>query len=344
MCPAAHPQRQPPCHRQRRRRGVVAVLFALMVVPIVLAVGGGIDYMRAVQARSQLQSAVDAAAIAGAAAYNGLSASAGGQTTAKGYMASIAASLPPVSNLVVTATPSTQTQSGTVSGYVMTVNATGTIPTTFLGLLEPTIAISASATALNPIVTITISLGGWNSSAWDANTVYWYVVPSGNGAPAASALHQLFTNTATAPATNPSFQVSATQQIGFALQNVTGGKQSYGNNQYGGTPGSVHMFYSHMNPPGSSAYPSVTRNCSLQVTATTGLNALPAVPMGSCFTTPFAQAAPSCSQINGKVYNYAWNDMGGSRDDFDYNDAVFNFTCGGGGGAGSGPTEVVLIK
>ena len=35
--------------------------------------------------------------------------------------------------------------------------------------------------------------------------------------------------------------------------------------------------------------------------------------------------------------------MGGNPDDYDFNDAQYTFTCVG-GGAGSGPNRVALIK
>lgn len=46
----------------------VAVIFALSLLPISVAVGGGIDYARAYNVRESLQNAIDAAVLAGAAA------------------------------------------------------------------------------------------------------------------------------------------------------------------------------------------------------------------------------------------------------------------------------------
>lgn len=48
------------------KKGTVAILFGLSLVPIVLAAGISLDYVRALNARQQLQNAIDAAAIAGA--------------------------------------------------------------------------------------------------------------------------------------------------------------------------------------------------------------------------------------------------------------------------------------
>src|SRR3712207_2203686 len=46
------------------RRGAVAVIFALMLLPMMTAAGAAIDYSRASQVRVDVQSAVDAAALA----------------------------------------------------------------------------------------------------------------------------------------------------------------------------------------------------------------------------------------------------------------------------------------
>src|SRR5262249_953267 len=103
------------------------------------------------------------------------------------------------------------------------------------------------AKAQNAIFNIRISAASWNSNAYDRNTVYYYFFdPANNVAPSFSDLHPMFSN---APGyNNPSFidiQVSATQQIAFAFQNITGGNTSYSRNGYGGVQGSEHWFYSH---------------------------------------------------------------------------------------------------
>lgn len=54
--------------RGHRQRGAVAVVMAIAIIPLLLAVGVGIDYLRSVLARSELQAAVDAAALTAAAA------------------------------------------------------------------------------------------------------------------------------------------------------------------------------------------------------------------------------------------------------------------------------------
>lgn len=57
---------QHPAGFARCESGTVAILFGLALVPVVLAAGISIDYAGALNARQQLQNAVDAAAIAGA--------------------------------------------------------------------------------------------------------------------------------------------------------------------------------------------------------------------------------------------------------------------------------------
>lgn len=52
------------------RRGNVAVIFALSLVPLMAAVGGGLDYARSVVVRAEMNSALDAAALAVGSATN----------------------------------------------------------------------------------------------------------------------------------------------------------------------------------------------------------------------------------------------------------------------------------
>jgi Flp pilus assembly protein TadG len=52
------------------RSGNVAVIFALSIVPVILAVGGAVDFTTAVTARNQLQDTADSAALAAAGAAN----------------------------------------------------------------------------------------------------------------------------------------------------------------------------------------------------------------------------------------------------------------------------------
>ena len=61
-------------------------------------------------------------------------------------------------------------------------------------------------------------------------------------------------------------------------------------------------------------------------------------------TQALTYAAPTCTNLNGNSYQFAFNDMGGNPDDYDYNDLVFQLHCSGGSGSGTGTgtTGVIL--
>ncbi len=338
-----------PRFRADRRAGV-ALLTALGMVPMLLSVGIAVDLSRATAFKVALQNAADSAALAGAAAYSSSGQSATAQAAATAYMTQAEAALPANNGVNFTATPAVQTNAnGTTTGYTVAVTASAAVPTTVMSLVEPSMTTSVAAGALNPKVTITASLGNWKSSAWDANTIYWYVVPSNGSLPAASALHELFSNTGAAPTSLPSVTITAGQSIGFALKNVTGGIHSYGSNQYGSAPGTVNWIYSQLSPPSQSAYPSEAKNCSLQVVVATSTNPTPTEAPGSCSSATQTNATLNCQQLPGQTIYYFWNDMGGPADDYDYNDAQYSVTCPGSPSttsavASATPTSVVLTN
>jgi hypothetical protein len=132
--------------------------------------------------------------------------------------------------------------------------------------------VSVTATAKNPVISATANAGGWFSSAWDANYIYWYPIPQDGSVPTFDntgnvdangnlkltngVFHLLFTNMSTpisgggSLASSQNFSVAASQKIGFILHNVTGGRLSYGGGQYNGQPqGSIHTLYSQLNNP-----------------------------------------------------------------------------------------------
>ena len=218
-----------------------------------------------------------------------------------------------------------------------------------MSLVVPSVPTNVSAGALNPEITIKANLGNWKSSAWDANTIYWYVVPPGGGLPPASALHQVFTNTGPAPKSLPSITITAGQSIGFALKNVTGGIHGYGPNQYGSPQGHANWLYSQLSPPSANAYPLEPQNCALEVVMVTAADPHPAETPGSCSLRPQANATLNCAQAPGQTVYYFWNDMGGGTDDRDYNDAQYSMTCPGSPAgstavASATPTGVVLTQ
>ena len=169
----------------------------------------------------------------------------------------------------------------------------------------------------------------------------------------------IFSNVVTTPATLSS-SIAAAQQVGFAFVNQTAAHSPGWNycNQYGGCTGSTHIFYSQLNnpngassgdvPAGANGYGysttsgyagGVVKNCSLEVQSYTSTAPTNPPSTGSC-TTPATNPlfSPSCAQLNGQSVHYAWNDMGGGSDDYDYNDGQYNFNCSGGGGS----TGVIL--
>jgi Flp pilus assembly protein TadG len=293
----------------RDKRGVTAIMFALMIIPLFLAVGAGVDYARAVQFKAQLQAATDQSALAGAAAYvsSGSAGQALGTTAATNYMNTATPALPPNSGVTFTVTPGTTSSGGTIASFTMTVTATTTIPTTLMSLWQPTMTITTSATANNPIVTATFDTAGFVSYACDTNEIYWYIVPASGGVPAASAMNLLWSNNSSSPPSTATFQVAASQQIGFAMENITGARPTslggcnYGNNYYGSHPGDTQWLYTSLQPPsadydiapggantGTHGVYETTQDCALVVekgTTSGGTTTFPSAPQGSCYTT-----------------------------------------------------------
>ncbi len=65
---------------------------------------------------------------------------------------------------------------------------------------------------------------------------------------------------------------------------------------------------------------------------------------GQKMATEMTNAAPSCSALSGKSYQYNWNDMGGTFDSYNYgNDMQYVFSCSGGSGSGNGTTTAGVV-
>ena len=75
-------------------------------------------------------------------------------------------------------------------------------------------------------------------------------------------------------------------------------------------------------PPSKIAYAGVTQNCSLQVTVggTTS-------PTKGCTNSLPVYATVNCVKASGMTLKFFWNDMGGTTDDKDYDDATYTITC-----------------
>jgi Flp pilus assembly protein TadG len=351
------------------RRGNVMVMFAGMGIGLVLMVGAGVDYTRATQFKTALQSLADSAALAGASVYVSDATAANAITVATNYWNAGLTKLYPSSGV---GTPDITTSSDSSGYFVHVTVPDSTIKTTFLSLITNSITVKVNATAKDPIVTATINLNGWTSDAGDGNSVYWYKVPQDDSVPAFTqanidngTYNLIFSNVVGTSATLSS-SIAAAQQIAFAFVNVTAGHSPNWNycNQYGSCATvathltntlPTHIFYSQFSNPNSvtsttapsgSGYTDATKynggavkNCSLEVTAYTGTAptnppTFGATPGTSCSTPP-AQInpyfSPSCASLGGNSIHYAWNDMGGGTDDTDYNDGQYNFSCSGGG-------------
>jgi Flp pilus assembly protein TadG len=111
------------------RKGGVAPLLALGIIPLVGAVGASIDYSRASSARAAMQAAGDAAALMLAKSASGLNASQL-QSNASAYFMANFTNHPEAKGVAVTATYGTGQ-----SGFTVTIGATATVQTSFLGIL-----------------------------------------------------------------------------------------------------------------------------------------------------------------------------------------------------------------
>ncbi|MGH6990382.1 MAG: TadE/TadG family type IV pilus assembly protein, partial [Stellaceae bacterium] len=143
-------------HLATDRRGAGFMMFALLLGPIVLATGAAVDYARLEQFKTSLQSAVDAAALAGAAVYTSGSDNGNAISVAENYITAGEANLPGHVGTVTPAITATNITGGANPGYTVTVEATGTIAATFMRLLTPTLEASASAAAVHPATQVCI--------------------------------------------------------------------------------------------------------------------------------------------------------------------------------------------
>jgi Flp pilus assembly protein TadG len=340
------------------RRANVMVMFAGMGFGLVLMVGAGVDYSRATQFKTALQNAADSAALAGASVYVSTTTDTDGSTAAQNYYTAAKPKLPPYASVDSTATVAT---SSDANGYYVAVTINGAIKTTFLSLITNTINVKVYAKAKDPIVTANFNFGGWTSDAGDGNSIYWYMVKKDTSIPDFTAANisnhtynLLFSNVADTSTIDLSPKIAASQAIAFAFVNQTAAHSpgwQY-TNQYGGSTGTTHIFYSQFANPnaassttapygygytGTTGYAGgIVKNCSLQVRTYTGTAPTDPNSTGSCFTPP-SQAnispyfSPSCASLAGGQVHYSWNDMGGGSDDMDYNDGQYNFSCAGGG-------------
>nr|WP_322059250.1 pilus assembly protein TadG-related protein [Paraburkholderia sp. J63] len=287
-----------------RQRGVSSIMLLVLLIPLLLAVGVAVDFARMVQFRSDLQNAVDEAALAGAAAFLDSTQSAQAVTVATNYFNR---AILPVS-LSVSAPTVTTNASGTINpvlgnaqALTVTVSATANVQTTLMALVAPAMAtISAKATAANPVVSANLKFPTQTYSACDGNTVYLYQVPQNasktgydySSVPAFNLqnYYEIYTTYAagttlgTLPSqTIPTFSVN--QPLGLMLRNDTNGNVGnstcgikgtgtsalQGANSYGAPNGSSQTFYSSllMNGQSPSELSNYTYMANVTINTTT---------------------------------------------------------------------------
>jgi Flp pilus assembly protein TadG len=265
------------------RKGNIAILFAISIFPIMATVGAAIDTTRAWDAQQELQDAVDAATIASASAYTDSTQASLATTIAKQYIlgyslhegTTIVAGYPAVSF-------AQETDSSGNSSYNATITVNAVMQNTFMAAFGfSSQALSATATAINPILRPIFKSSHFGASAADWNTVYMYPVPLNSngqpnylGIPNSSSLYEIDSNCnsksinwsskspcnsqpgAIVPSNQTMPTLSATQPMAFVLNNVTGGllvppnagkdykNYGYGSNQYGSEYGGINWFTS----------------------------------------------------------------------------------------------------
>lgn len=363
------------------RGGGVAVLFALMLIPLILATGVAVDFARIEILKTALQSVVDGAALAGASALSLSTGSTSAVTVATDYFNK------GVAALATTATIGTPTVT-VPSTIEVTVTVTATLPYSFTSLISSGLSVPITASAEGPAYQLQVTkTGGFSSSAYDSDSVYFYVASSDGTLPTTtSAMTLLFTNDpsvdanyANDNASAKSIRIGGNDSVGFALVNKTGGLTAYGKNAYGAVQGSTHYFYSSAIVPSATAYPSqnsfytgttssnywgknttcnrttiTTTVTSYVPTSSSSCNAHPCTTLsggvvlennllvgGSCATQ--STATQTCLDLYNNPLSFSWNDMGGGSDDFDYNDAVYTVTCVPTSSA-TQPSSVILVQ
>ncbi len=196
----------------RDRRSATAIALAIMFVPMMMSAGASVDFARIASARALLQASVDAAAVAGAGAWQTSESYSYASSVANAAFKGTSSQL---SNFVTTSTPTTgltctgsATQCGGNSGsstyvsnvstygcpsaaeYCVVVKASGTLSNSLLGFLIPSEVLTATsiATTAFPAQTIDgkdIPPSPGFGSAGDVSGIYAYAVPmSGTGSTA----------------------------------------------------------------------------------------------------------------------------------------------------------------
>jgi len=300
----------------KRQRGVYGLMFAVLFIPLICVVGCALDLARMVQYKGDLQSAVDEAALAGAAVLNSSDSAtqAFATTVATHYFnrAILPASLSVSSPTVVANNSGSGTLPNGNAAYTVKVSASATIANSLFALLIPSVSMSVTGTAAEPLVSSNLNLGGKNQQACDQNNLYIYEVPKtadGTGYDYSTTALNLLPASAftlvTKGAALPS--AAANQPFGIKLVNSTNGGQcgtSSSPNGYGAPSGSTQSFYSSLLANGQSpnadssntTTPSANSNSTYPVVVTsvntvspfqntTSIKKIVVTPQGGSLTT-----------------------------------------------------------
>jgi Flp pilus assembly protein TadG len=161
----------------RDESGAVIIMFAVALLPVLLTIGGAVDYMRVGRAKSQLQQALDAATLAAATGNTGASALMRTNDTAGSLLSNVTVSW-------------TNNPDGSVTG-----TATAQVPTTFLKLATlSSISVGATATASigspQTASTVSFSLTGAYGWYWKQVDIYIHNVGTTGDTKLASYVYQ----------------------------------------------------------------------------------------------------------------------------------------------------------
>ena len=287
----------------KRQRGVYGLMFALLFIPLICIVGCALDYARMVQFKGDLQNAVDEAALAGASVLNSSSSATNTYATSVATNYFNRAILPASIKVNAPTVTANNSGSGTLpngnSAYTVKVSASATVANSLFALLIPSVSISASGTAAEPLVSSNLSVGGPNSQACDQNNLYIYLVPKtadGTGYDYSTAALNLLPASAftlvTPGATIP--PVPANQPLGIKLVNNTDAKcGGTAPNSYGAPGGSTQSFYSSLLANGQSP----NADSSNSTTPSGNSNSTYPVVVTSVTTSTFFQTTSSITKI-----------------------------------------------
>jgi Flp pilus assembly protein TadG len=256
-------------HRARtKQRGVYALAFAVLMIPLIGVVGCAVDYARIVQYKSDLQNAVDEAALAGAAALTTdvLTSPKTNQVAialATNYFnrAILPASLSVSAPTVVTDTSASTKLISGLGAYTVKVSASATVSNTLFAIFVPSVNLSATGTAAEPVVTLNTNLkaGAVSSQACDGNSLTIYQVPKTSDGTAydysISALNKLPQSAFVPVGQNANAglpPIGVNQPLGVRMQNITDSCGATSPNQYGAQANSYNYFYSSLLENGMS--------------------------------------------------------------------------------------------